>query len=323
MSRSGFSAVSAMVSTGWASGSRFSTVGCVIVRGSSGRTRLTLSRTSCVATSASLSSVKFDDDLRHTFGGGRGQGVDAADRVDGFLDLVGDLAFDLLRRRAGQTRRDEDRRDIDVRELVDAELGEGEDADDGQRENQDRCEDRAANAESGEPLHADYCPLVMRMPSASCATLLVATASPALTPLVISIRSSTVWPVVTMRSSADASRQHDEDASRACVGADGGRRHEHRRCLRGLFDPRGGEEPRLQLARLVGNDRLDDERTRVCLHGGRDVANLAREGPARIRVHLERHGAAGGDGGEVLPRDGELDTQGSDAHHRRDLRAAR
>ena len=222
MLRSGSSAVSAMVSTGWASGSRFSTVGCVIVRGSSGRTRLTLSRTSCVATSASLSSVKFDDHLRHTFGGGRGQGVDTADRVDGFLDLVGDLAFDLLRRRAGQARRDEDRRDIDVRKLIDAELGEGEAADNRQRQNQNRCEDRAANAESGEPLHGDYCPLVMRIPSAIRSTLLVATVSPALTPLVSSIRSSTVWPVVTMRSSAVPRRQHDEDSRDARVGADRG-----------------------------------------------------------------------------------------------------
>lgn len=59
MSRSGLSAVSAMVSTGCASGSRFSTVGCVIVRGSSGRMRLTLSRTSCVATSAFFSRLKL------------------------------------------------------------------------------------------------------------------------------------------------------------------------------------------------------------------------------------------------------------------------
>ena len=43
--------------------------------------------------------------------------------------------------------------DIDVRKLVDAELGEGEAADHRQRQDQDRCEDRPANAESGEPLH--------------------------------------------------------------------------------------------------------------------------------------------------------------------------
>ena len=59
MSRRGLSAVSATVSTGCASGSRFSTVGCVIVRGSSGRMRFTLSRTSCVAMSAFFSSLKL------------------------------------------------------------------------------------------------------------------------------------------------------------------------------------------------------------------------------------------------------------------------
>ena len=37
-------------------------------------------------------------------------------------------------------------------------------------------------------------------PSASCATFFVATRSPAMTPLVISIRPPTVWPSVTIRS---------------------------------------------------------------------------------------------------------------------------
>ena len=60
MSRSGLSAVTATVSTGEAVGSSFSTIGCVTVRGSSGSTRLTRSRTSWAATSAFFSSLKDD-----------------------------------------------------------------------------------------------------------------------------------------------------------------------------------------------------------------------------------------------------------------------
>ncbi len=58
MSRSGLAAVTATVITGEAVGSSFSTIGWVTVRGSSGRTRLTRSRTSCAATSESFSSLK-------------------------------------------------------------------------------------------------------------------------------------------------------------------------------------------------------------------------------------------------------------------------
>jgi hypothetical protein len=55
-SRIGLLALTAIVRMGAASGSCFSIVGCVIVRGSSGRMRLMRSRTSCAATSAFFSS---------------------------------------------------------------------------------------------------------------------------------------------------------------------------------------------------------------------------------------------------------------------------
>ena len=38
-----------------------------------------------------------------------------------FLDLVGDLGLDLLRRGAGQPRRDDDGGEVDLREAVEAE----------------------------------------------------------------------------------------------------------------------------------------------------------------------------------------------------------
>ena len=94
-----------------------------------------------------------DDDLRDAFGGIRAELIDAADRVDRFLDLVGDLALDLLRRRAGQTRGHGHRREIHLRQPIDAELAEGEGADDDQREDQDRGEDRTTDAEFSKPLH--------------------------------------------------------------------------------------------------------------------------------------------------------------------------
>src|SRR5688572_15226757 len=56
MSRIGLSAETASVITGAESGSNFSTVGCSMLRGRSGSTRFTRSRTSCDATSTSFSS---------------------------------------------------------------------------------------------------------------------------------------------------------------------------------------------------------------------------------------------------------------------------
>ena len=73
-----------------------------------------------------------------------------------------------------------------------------------------RREDRPADAERGKPLHDDLPLSATRAPSTSCATLLVATVSPALRPLVISIESPTVWPVVTMRSSARVAVDHED-----------------------------------------------------------------------------------------------------------------
>ena len=93
------------------------------------------------------------DDLRDAFGRGRAQRVDGADGVDGFFDLVGDLGLDLLGRRAGQPRGHDDGRDVDVGKAVDAEAAEGEEPDDGQREHEHPGEDRAPDAEFGEPLH--------------------------------------------------------------------------------------------------------------------------------------------------------------------------
>ena len=86
--------------------------------------------------------------------------------------------------------------EVDLRELVDAQLREREQPDDGERQDQDGREDRTLDAQGGEPLHYDTF-----APSKSCATFFVATFSPALSPVAISTSESTCCPVVTMRSS--------------------------------------------------------------------------------------------------------------------------
>ena len=158
MSRIGFFAVTAIVRIGCASG--------ILLLDRRLRDRPRQQRQDAVDAVAHflrgdvgvLLEAEGDDDLRDAFGGVRAELIDAADRVDRFLDLVGDLAFHLLGRRARQPRGHGDGRNVHVRHPVDAELGEGEDADDDQRENQDRCKDRAANAERSKPLHGHLCP---------------------------------------------------------------------------------------------------------------------------------------------------------------------
>ncbi len=134
--------------TGAASGSNFSTVGCSIVRGRSGSTRLTRSRTSWAATSASFSSRNEMMTCETPSDEFERSSSIAADRVDGLLDLVGDLGLDLLRRGARQPGRHDDRGEVDLREAVEAELGEGERADDRQRKGDDRGKDRTADGDA-------------------------------------------------------------------------------------------------------------------------------------------------------------------------------
>ncbi len=93
------------------------------------------------------------DDLRDAFSGVRIELIDAADGVDRFLDLVGDLALDLLRRSTGETCRDRHRREVHLRQSIDSKLAKGKCADDDEREDQNRCEDRPTDTEFSKPLH--------------------------------------------------------------------------------------------------------------------------------------------------------------------------
>ena len=96
---------------------------------------------------AVLLEQERDDDLRDAFRRIRAELVDAADRVDGFLDLVGDLRLDLFRRGSGEPRRDDDGGKVDLREPVQPEAGKRECADDGQRERDDGRKDRTTNGD--------------------------------------------------------------------------------------------------------------------------------------------------------------------------------
>ena len=83
----------------------------------------------------------------------RSQLVDAADGIDRAFDVLGDLGFDLLGRRARIDDRDGDGRHVDVRQQIDAQADEREAADDGQRQHQHGGEHGTANAELGELVH--------------------------------------------------------------------------------------------------------------------------------------------------------------------------
>ena len=124
-----------------------------MVLGSSGSTPLTLSRTSCAATSVSFSSRNADDDVREP--------SDEIERSSSMplmvltaSSILSVISVSICSGAApGLDRRDDDGREVDLGEPVDAEARERERADDGQREDEHGREDRTADAERGEPLH--------------------------------------------------------------------------------------------------------------------------------------------------------------------------
>ena len=153
MSRIGLFADTASVRTGAASGSNFSTVGCSIVFGSSGSTRLTRSRTSCAAMSASFSSRNETMTCETPSDEFERSSSMRADRVDRFLDLVGDLGLDFLRRGAGQARRDDDGREVDLRKAIEAELVNAKAPTTVSDEDQDAGKNGTLDGDRCEPLH--------------------------------------------------------------------------------------------------------------------------------------------------------------------------
>ncbi len=153
MSRTGRVDVTATLSTGDASGSIFSMAGCSAVAGRLCSTRLTLSRTSCAATSTFFSSrnVTMTCDTPS----------DETERSSSMplMVLTASSILSLISvstcsgAAPGSRVVIDDRRQIDLGEPVDAQTEEGEAADDRERQNQDGREDGTLDAECREPLH--------------------------------------------------------------------------------------------------------------------------------------------------------------------------
>ena len=285
MSRSGLLAVSAMVSTG--GGVRIALLDGRL------RDRSRQQRQDAVDAVAHLLrgdvgvllEREADDDLRHAFGRRRGQRVDAADGVDRFLDLVGDLAFDLLRRGAGQAGGHEDRREVDVGELIDPELREAR-------------RSRRPSATGSEPTRrpgrrtqsaASHCMMTyFRLGDADAVGELRHVADGDRLAGLEAARSLPPSSVDRLAGRHDA--LFDRARPRTTIHTRGAR-DQCGRPLRArgppasgcLLDPRGGEEPGLEQPALVGHDRFDDQRTRVGLHAPARRSGPARERPARDR----------------------------------------
>jgi hypothetical protein len=142
----------------------------------------------------------------------RAQLVDAADGVDGGLELVGNLELDLFGGRAGRQRRDGDGGEVDLGKSVEAEPSVRKGPHHRQDENDDRREDRASDANLGEPLHelcafrdggADGLPgqgAATSAPSLSAPTFSTTTSSPGPTLPVTATRSPACLPTMTSRS---------------------------------------------------------------------------------------------------------------------------
>ena len=115
----------------------------------------TRSRTSWAATSMSRSRSNVAITMRAAGAGDRAQLVDALDRVDRLLDLLGDLRSRPPRgRRRAASVRTRDGRQVDGREAVDAEAEVAARADHDQGQDEHRREHRPADADLGELLHA-------------------------------------------------------------------------------------------------------------------------------------------------------------------------
>ena len=200
-----------------------------------------------------------------------------------------------------------DRRDVDVREAIDAQPAEREQADHGQREDQHPGE-RPGAGRRVQPATAWFnSPSTTRAPSRSCADLDQVT-RPA-------------WPIVTMRSSTRSpattnTRRGAGDRLHGRAGTSTPASSPPARSARWRRGP--ASAGRRVLARPPRRRARESRHARR-----RDVAHLPGEGLAGIRVHLERHGAPTATAGDVLRRHGELDTQRVHAHHRGDLGAAR
>ena len=171
-----------------------------------------------------------DEDLRDALGGDRLEVVDARDRVDRLLDLVGDLGLDLLRRGAREPRDDGDGGEVDARVPVDAEARVADSSDDDERDDEHRREDGPADAETGECLHGlvSFRRSVGALDLEAVHEAAVGAHDDAFARRDAGPHLEGVAVAVSDRDDAldDARRPEDEDVRDARIRDDGGRRHE-------------------------------------------------------------------------------------------------
>ena len=147
--RSGSEPDSAKLTTGSASGSTFVMIGGSTSGGSSLSACATFSRTSCAASLMSRSRTNLSVIRPLPSRMTRLHLVDAGDAAERLLGRLDDGAVQFLGARAGQVEVDDDGRGIRLRQQIDAEIAEREDARHDEQHDQHRREDRAADAEIG------------------------------------------------------------------------------------------------------------------------------------------------------------------------------
>src|SRR5262245_6029691 len=318
ISRSGFCAVTATVRTGEAVGSSFSTVGWITVRGRSGITRLILSRTSCAATFASFSRTKatitcdtpsdeFDVSVSMplmVFTASSILSVTSVSICSGAAPsrrvVIATDGMSTLGKRS-TPRRVNANSPTTTSERIRTQAKTGR-----------LTQSSASHCMTSAPdLHAG---VVLETLEAACDDPIVHAESGRRLDLIAFRLSNRDQPFL------DVIADDDEDAIGVGRPLHGGRRNQQRGRLGGLLDVCGGEEPGLQPAVVVGDNRFDHERARFRAEAGRDEADLADEGFTRKGVDLQIDGAADGDCRHILCRHGELESQRADPHHRRDLR---
>ena len=101
--------------------------------------------------------LEFDDDHRRAFVRARGEGIDAADGIDGFLHLARNVGFHRFRRGAGIVGLHHHHREGHIRKLVDLQPLIGKEAEHEQRGHHHGGEYGVADADAGEPHGQDSC----------------------------------------------------------------------------------------------------------------------------------------------------------------------
>src|SRR6185295_16522292 len=323
MSRIGLSAETASVITGAESGSNFSTVGCWMFLGSSGRTRLTRSRTSCAAMSPSFSSRKAMMTVETP--------SDEVERSSS-MPLMVLTASSILSEISVSTSSGA----APGRRVVTTTVGKSTL---GKRSSPSRVNENAPMTVSARMRTLAKTGRLTEIAANHCMT----TSTFDLDAYAVRQLSARIGrdPLARLDAAGELDavadlfpERHDPlfhlVAAADHVDAAGSRhrldrlgRHEQRRHRRRLLQQRRREQPGLQPPVGVRRHRLDRQRPLIRLERRRDEAHLRGEHLVRICIHREAHPLAVAYLRQVLLRHRQLDADGIDADHRGHLHAAR